>query len=598
MRAIKYNGKLMTFAGKILRMAEWVYQEGVHYLRVVAGGGVAKDRNLTEDIYKMEEEYSFPTTVVGVLSESGRTERASGIYRFVSKLFSLAGATNDVVQATANSQPYLFKKGIKNPNGGTRFMTHPTVSFAADEAWSVSMVFRWNGTGELFSNIIGDSATINGVVTLRENGNNLLKIQNSASAIGTTNRLIGKIKLLTIVQNNNLYNVYLDGVLYLSLSQTLGFEFQSIMRAFSGSRPYHGSFFYYFIRSGALTPTQITAEYNLLSSYFPEISTVQVGELEVATDNCEMVATPKGNVISQNDLAANIEKITNAADREFSSDTGWWAKGPGTTINDAGNGMVYIGENAGGIYTTSLIFIAGRTYRIRLTVLNSNNQRLDIVNFSTGISIFENIQSNGAKDLFFKPSVNLSVRVHSYGFRGNIDDFSIQEVGFAGAADLYTAIYNQTSGTVAQKTLAALKAAAMWRSPDSDLDKQAVFGKLFNGYAVDLLKMDIDTYNAENPTAPWGYHIATRADLDAIATELGGEDVAGMKMKETGTDYWLSDNGDNTSGVSLLGSGLIDENGNYVAFNEATGVWTSDAFDGNNNYVATVHNDLDKLIIE
>ena len=32
----------------------------------------------------------------------------------------------------------------------------------------------------------------------------------------------------------------------------------------------------------------------------------------------------------------------------------------------------------------------------------------------------------------------------------------------------------------------------------------AIYGKLYNWYAVKLLQMDIDYYNAANPTAPWG----------------------------------------------------------------------------------------------
>lgn len=772
MRAIKDNsGNLLLWADEILRMAEWMYKQGVHYLRVKAGSGVFRDRQLAKDIYKMEEEYSFPPTLVGVLPESGRVERASGIYRFASRLFNLgagvkynatqlvtngnfangttgwkvrnsthsasggiltntgdgttmtaaeetnttiqiigsnkyyvrfrarvtgAGCTNlrlrsdfsaivvnaagavqnqwydksdvvtiggtsssnrsiliehsyataadalgkvmeidfayiinltatfgagnepskevcdvifadyfdgtkevqlnDVIQSTANSQPYLFKKGIKNPNGGSRSMTHQTVSFADNDAWSVSFVFRYNfaSPSNIFSVLFSNfSSNVKSAITM-PTGLSSFSFRNELSQsvnIGSVNT--GKTQYMTLVaRGDGTLDCYKNGVYIETKNIITNFVWQVVLNGGFVDRPFFGNLFYHFIRSGALTPEQITAEYNLLSSYFPEISTVQVGSKHIATDNCEMVATPKGNVIALNNLAGNVEKLLNTS---FDTTANWstlnpdqWSFGSGSAIKITGTGNTYIQQSA--------IITKDKWYKVRLNISAISGQ-LTFTNQANQFLFTSSYTLYNASDntLYYKALENATA-VKLFGLGATtltLLDFEMVEMNWAGAQDLYNGLISQGS-TVS----GALKAAAMWRSPDSDLDRQAVYGKLFNGYAVDLLKMDIDTYNAENPTEPWGYHIATRADLNAIATELGGADVAGMKMKETGTDYWLSDNGDNTSGVSVLGSGLIDENGNYVAYNEATGIWTSDNFDANNTYVATLHNDLDKLIIE
>lgn len=572
---LKYAGRLLTFADKLIPMEGWFANEGNHYLRVKAGSGVTKDRNLTEDIYKMEEEYSFPPTLVGVLPESGRVERASGIYRFASKLFSLAGVTNDVIQPTANSQPYLFKNGIKNPNGGSRFMTHPTISFAANQAWSVSFISKYNGgdgslsalTAELFG-----TNTDNNNRFLFKSGSSDYRfgftnnIGNYIAFNGESRKVIGKLTYCNLIADGsgNL-SLYLNGLLDSTKLVSTGFVLNAVL-AGRYSSFFPGNVKLYTIRSGALTPEQITAEYNLLSSYFPEISTVQVGSKHIATDNCEMVATPKGNVINLNNLAANTELITNAADREFSSDTGFWTKSINTNID---TGVASIVDAAHNLFqlTRFNVFTVGKYYKISFDIKNKVTGGVRLFGLTHDIIV----SVNGNYDLYALAS-NSSLGFVSSNTTGlttlQIDNVSVVEVGFAGAADLYTAIYNQTSGTVAQKTLAALKAAAMWRSPDSDLDKQAVYGKLFNGYAKNLLALDIATYNTENPSDPWGYDIIEEADL----VELGTDPDA---LKDT--EYWSLGTGTNVTGFSAYPAGVILTNGNYMGFGDVAAFWTKDS---------------------
>ena len=58
--------------------------------------------------------------------------------------------------------------------------------------------------------------------------------------------------------------------------------------------------------------------------------------------------------------------------------------------------------------------------------------------------------------------------------------------------------------------------------------------------------------------APKGFHIPSDNEWSALITFLGGEDIAGGKMKEEGTKHWKSHNADasNSSGFSGLPSGF------------------------------------------
>jgi uncharacterized protein (TIGR02145 family) len=71
------------------------------------------------------------------------------------------------------------------------------------------------------------------------------------------------------------------------------------------------------------------------------------------------------------------------------------------------------------------------------------------------------------------------------------------------------------------------------------------YGKLYNWYAV----------NDARGLAPAGYHIPTDEEWTVLSTFLGGEDVAGKKMKST--SGWNNDgNGTNSSGFSGLPGGF------------------------------------------
>lgn len=74
----------------------------------------------------------------------------------------------------------------------------------------------------------------------------------------------------------------------------------------------------------------------------------------------------------------------------------------------------------------------------------------------------------------------------------------------------------------------------------------ATYGRLYNWYAVNTGKL-----------SPKGWHVPTDAEWTTLIDYLGGADVAGGKLKETGTTHWNSPNigATNETGFTALPGG-------------------------------------------
>lgn len=153
--------------------------------------------------------------------------------------------------------------------------------------------------------------------------------------------------------------------------------------------------------------------------------------------------------------------------------------------------------------------------------------------------------------------------------QGNLTPEVQSAATWATSQTLYDNAYAAQSGTIEQKTYAGVKAAAMWCHYNNDPANGAIYGKLYNWFAVKLLQMDIDYYNAANPTTPWGWRVPTQADFTTLSTYLGGNAVSGGKLKLAGTAYWETPNtgADNSSGFSAICVGYRDSSGVFSAFN-------------------------------
>jgi uncharacterized protein (TIGR02145 family) len=102
------------------------------------------------------------------------------------------------------------------------------------------------------------------------------------------------------------------------------------------------------------------------------------------------------------------------------------------------------------------------------------------------------------------------------------------------------------------------------------------YGRLYNWYAVDNNAATRVASNGGKNVCPNGWHVPTDAEWTTLTTYLGGESVAGGKLKETGTTHWESPNegATNETGFTALPGGNRNNNG---AFNEigTNGFWWS-----------------------
>lgn len=103
-------------------------------------------------------------------------------------------------------------------------------------------------------------------------------------------------------------------------------------------------------------------------------------------------------------------------------------------------------------------------------------------------------------------------------------------------------------------------------SYNNDISISGVYGFLYNWYAVK---------NSRN-IAPVGWHVPTRDEWETLIDWLGGEQIAGLKLKEAGTTHWNSGNtsATNSSGFTALPAGWRLNLGDYFYMN-SDGYWWS-----------------------
>ena len=106
-----------------------------------------------------------------------------------------------------------------------------------------------------------------------------------------------------------------------------------------------------------------------------------------------------------------------------------------------------------------------------------------------------------------------------------------------------------------------------WAFGDNE-SNVATYGRLYSWYAV------TDSRNI----APEGWHVSSNAEWQTLVDYLGGDGVAGGKMKETGTKHWQSPNtgATNESGFSALPGGYRDDDINiYGCMGGCAYFWSS-----------------------
>jgi uncharacterized protein (TIGR02145 family) len=141
--------------------------------------------------------------------------------------------------------------------------------------------------------------------------------------------------------------------------------------------------------------------------------------------------------------------------------------------------------------------------------------------------------------------------------------------------------------TVEEWLDAELKREPVWCYYMNDLHNTAKYGKLYNGYAA------IDPRGI----APEGWHVPSDGEWSVLSTFLGGDSIAGGKMKSTSEWYSPNVNATNSSGFNAKGFGHRDKSGLFVGYGIETQFWSSTRSDGTGDnffgrWLNTLNNEL------
>jgi uncharacterized protein (TIGR02145 family) len=148
------------------------------------------------------------------------------------------------------------------------------------------------------------------------------------------------------------------------------------------------------------------------------------------------------------------------------------------------------------------------------------------------------------------------------------------------AENLKTAKYNDGTKipNVTDKTQWSNLTSGAWCYYDNNVANNAKYGKLYNWYAVSK------TTNGNKNVCPTGWHVPTDAEWTVLTDYLGGESVAGDKLKEVGRRSWIRPNTDCTNEslfTGLPGGGRYD-GGRYADIGYY-GIWWSSTENGSSD---------------
>ena len=133
-----------------------------------------------------------------------------------------------------------------------------------------------------------------------------------------------------------------------------------------------------------------------------------------------------------------------------------------------------------------------------------------------------------------------------------------------------------------------------WCYYDNDPENGKKYGKLYNWYAV----------NDTRGLAPEGWHVPSDDEWTSLVDFLGGEFIAGHKMKSIdGWDEWWdrdenikNGNGDNSSGFNVLPGGYRNYSGSFGNIRSNSFFWSATEFDNSSAWLRYLFNSHGFLI--
>jgi uncharacterized protein (TIGR02145 family) len=196
------------------------------------------------------------------------------------------------------------------------------------------------------------------------------------------------------------------------------------------------------------------------------------------------------------------------------------------------NNTIISGSGTGS-FTSNLTGLTGNTtYYVRAYAINSAGTSYgNEVSFTTTAGIITNPGAGVTFDGYTYTSILL----------GNGQEWMAENLRTSTYANGDTIPNVQDSSQWENLTTGA------WVHNNNDSQYENPYGKLYNWYTV----------NDSRNVCPSGWHVPSDSEWTVLSNYLGGQSVAGGKMKSTGTQFWLSPNTNatNESGFSGVPGG-------------------------------------------
>jgi uncharacterized protein (TIGR02145 family) len=139
---------------------------------------------------------------------------------------------------------------------------------------------------------------------------------------------------------------------------------------------------------------------------------------------------------------------------------------------------------------------------------------------------------------------------------------------------------------IINESWATIKTGA-YSNYNNDINYFTKLGNLYNFYAV------FDT----SKLCPIGWHVPTDIEWSTLSSYLGGDSIAGGKLKEAGLTHWNSPNTNatNLSGFTAVPNSFRDFTGAFFSLHNNYGYWWSSSKSGSNAYYRSILYDESKM---
>lgn len=199
------------------------------------------------------------------------------------------------------------------------------------------------------------------------------------------------------------------------------------------------------------------------------------------------------------------------------------------------------------VYVTLTGLTQGTTYHFRIKAVNSTGTSYgnDLTFTTTNTSQVADVDGNVYNTITIGTQVWLKENLRTTKYNDG------------------TAIPNITDNTTWSATT-----TGAYSDYSNTSSNSTTYGRLYNFYVV-------SSANTKN-VCPTGWHVPSNAEWTTLMDYLGGEAVAGGKMKETGTAHWMTPNtgATNETGFTALPGGYRAQSGSFGLIGN-TGFWWS-----------------------